>query len=77
MKKIGGGDTYQVEGVLPIEFAEVGYENLVKEMAWYVVQRWCVIEVHWILYRSHTTRYRILTHAMPPEGGDVLGLTAV
>ena len=35
--KIGEGDTYLVENVLPPELAEVAFENLMKEVAWNVM----------------------------------------
>lgn len=35
--KIGEGDTYLVEDVLPPELAEVAFENLMKEVAWNVM----------------------------------------
>ncbi|KAF8460447.1 hypothetical protein DFH94DRAFT_858381 [Russula ochroleuca] len=36
--KIGEGDTYLVENVLPPDLAEVGFENLMKEVAWNVMR---------------------------------------
>lgn len=35
--KIGEGDTYLVENVLPPELADVAFENLMKEVAWNVM----------------------------------------
>ncbi|KAH9984292.1 hypothetical protein BJV77DRAFT_1072254 [Russula vinacea] len=35
--KIGEGETYLVENVLPPELAEVAFENLMKEVAWNVM----------------------------------------
>ena len=35
--KIGEGDTYLVENVLPRELAEVAFEKLMKEVAWNVM----------------------------------------
>ena len=35
--RIGEGDTYLVENVLPPELAEVAFEDLMKEVAWNVM----------------------------------------
>jgi len=35
--RIGEGDTYLVENVLPPELAEVAFEDLMKEIAWNVM----------------------------------------
>ena len=35
--KIGEGDTYLVENVLPPELAEVVFEKLMKEVAWNIM----------------------------------------
>jgi hypothetical protein len=35
--RIGEGDTYLAENVLPPELAEVAFENLMKEVAWNVM----------------------------------------
>jgi len=35
--KIGEGDTYLVEKLLPPELAEVAFESLMKEVAWNVM----------------------------------------
>jgi len=35
--RIGEGDTYLVENVLPSEVAEVAFEDLMKEVAWNVM----------------------------------------
>ncbi len=35
--KIGEGDTYLIENVLPRELAEVAFEKLMKEVAWNVM----------------------------------------
>ena len=35
--KIGEGDTYLVENVLPPELAEVAFEKLMEEVAWNVM----------------------------------------
>ena len=35
--KVGEGDTYLVENVLPPELAEVVFEKLMKEVAWNVM----------------------------------------
>ena len=73
----------KLEEVIPInlkvffQLSSPRLENLMNEVAWYIVQRWCVIKVHWLLYNSHTTRNRILTHAMPHEGAEALGLATV
>jgi hypothetical protein len=46
--KIGEGDTYLVENVLPPELAEVMFEKLMKEVTWNVMH-----------HRSHRMQSRV------------------
>jgi hypothetical protein len=58
--KIGEGDTYLVENVLPPELAEVAFEKLMEEVAWNVMHH----RGSWVPpYYSHCTRHRYLTRA--------------
>ena len=70
--KIGGGDTYVVENVLPPELAEFAFENLMKSRG-----TSCIIEVRQPSFRPSLTRHRILTHTTPPIGGEVPRLVAL
>jgi len=64
--KIGEGDTYLVENVLPPELAEVVFEKLMKEVAWNVMH-----------HRGSLTLPRTRRHSTSPTGGEVPRLVAV
>jgi hypothetical protein len=52
--KIGEGDTYLVENVLPPDLAEVGFENLMKEVAWNVMRHRGPLSPHIIITTRET-----------------------
>ena len=68
--KIGEGDSYLVENVLPPELAEVVFENLMKEVAWNVMHHRgsLALPIIPILRERHTTL---------SIGGEVPRLVAV
>ena len=52
--KIGEGETYLVENVLPPELAEVAFENLMKEVAWNVMHHRGPLSPHIVLTTRDT-----------------------
>jgi hypothetical protein len=68
--KIGEGDTYLVESLLPPELAEVAFEKLMKEVAWNVMHHRGPL-AH-ILFLP-----QIPNRTTPPVGGEVPRLVAV
>ena len=52
--KIGEGETYLVENVLPPELAEVAFENLMKEVAWNVMHHRGPLSPHPVLTTRDT-----------------------
>lgn len=70
--KIGEGDSYLVEDVLPPELAEVVFEKLMKEVAWNIMHHRGSLAL--LSYHPHHTRK---THNVSPPGGEVPRLVAV
>jgi hypothetical protein len=51
--KIGEGDTYLVENVLPPELAEVVFDKLMKEVAWNVMHHRGSLAFPFLSFLSH------------------------
>jgi len=73
--RIGEGDTYLVENVLPPELAEVAFEKLFKEVAWNVMHHRGPLPLpHILTARRDSER---LTRDVVNTGSEVPRLVAV
>jgi hypothetical protein len=57
--KIGEGDTYLVENVLPPELAEVVFDKLMKEVAWNVMHHRGSLAFPFLSFPSHAKTHNL------------------